>query len=253
MRKLNLVLDGWYFTVSLRTADKKSNGKMTYRMSTIDFTIGNTVCQHAEMMYFKKQTGEVNLMKKAKFSRYYLLLCLPVLLALVGLVWGRPTTVSAVFDTDDLNGRYVSAETAYDTSSVHNTSIGTDGGVVGPPIFYAATAVMEADGKGNVCGESDGFYSGITAPGVNLGPAYYHGKYTIDANGRITISICSDSAFCHTAGACGTVTTEWVGYLQSHNGITLATVGQIIPTSFSSGFLVHSHVWTRDPSDQNKY
>ena len=29
-------------------------------------------------------------MKKGRFSPYYLLLCLPVLLALVGLVWGRP-------------------------------------------------------------------------------------------------------------------------------------------------------------------
>ncbi len=191
-------------------------------------------------------------MKKGRFSRYYLLLCLPVLLALVGLVWGRSIVVNANnFDTDDLNGRYVSAETAYDTSSVHATTDAS--GNVGPPIFYASTTVMDADGRGNVCGESDGFYSGITAPGVNLGPAYYYGKYTIDANGRVTISICSDSAFCHTVGACSTVSTEWVGYLQSHNGTTLTTVGQIIPSSFSSGFLVHSHVWTRDPSDQNRY
>jgi len=194
-------------------------------------------------------------MKTAKISRYYLLLCLPVLLALVGLVWGRPAGGGkATFDTDDLNGRYVSAETAYDVSSVHNTTDGADGGVVGPPIFYASTAVMESDGRGYVCGESDGFYSGITAPGVNLGPAYFHGTYTIDANGRITIYTCSDTGFCaHPELACTTVTKEQVGYVQSNNGNTVTTTEQIIASSFSSGFLVHSHVWTRDPSDQNKY
>ena len=193
-------------------------------------------------------------MKKGRFSRYYLLLGLPVLLALVGLVWGRPAGVvgHAKFDLDDLNGRYVSAETAYDISSVH-----ADGANVGPPIWFVTTAVMQADGKGNVCGETDGFYSLMTAgqiPGGNLGPAYYHGTYSIDANGRITINTCSDSGFCATAAACGTVTKMQVGYLQSNAGEKVTTVEQAFNTS--GGFLVHSRVWTKDTkdtSDRNHY
>ena len=192
-------------------------------------------------------------MKRGIFSRYYLLLGLPVLLALVGLVWGRPGK-QATFDQDDLKGRYVSAETAYDTSSVHNTTDGADGGVVGPPIWFAVASVMQSDGKGGVCGESDGFYSGVTAPGVNLGPVYFHGKYSIDANGRITISTCSDSSFCATPDtACGTVNKMQVGYLQSNNGNTVTTVEQIFGSSFFSGFYVHPRVWTKGASDENHY
>jgi len=93
-------------------------------------------------------------MKRAKFSRYYLLLALPVLLALVGLVWGRPGK-RATFDQDDLKGRYVSAETWYNTQTV----VGPDDAVT-PPLFNAATGVMVSDGQGYVCGEQDGFNSG---------------------------------------------------------------------------------------------
>ena len=185
-------------------------------------------------------------MKQRRLSPYYLLLCLPVLLALVGLIWGRSlTSAKATFDLDDLNGRYVSAETAYDVSTFHPVAPGS----YVTPVFFATTAVMVADGNGNVCGESDGFYGGTPPPGVNLGPAYYHGTYTIDANGRITISICSDTGFCATTGACAVVEAEQVGYLQSHGANRVTTADQIIHGNSSSGFLVHSRVWTKDGSD----
>jgi hypothetical protein len=151
-----------------------------------------------------------------------------------------------MFDQDDLNGRYVSAEYAYDISSVHDAG----GGNVGAPIWFATSAVMQADGMGHVCGESDGFYSLMTngqIPGGNLGPSYFHGTYTVDANGRVTVSTCSDSGFCATKGPCGSATKVQVGYLQSPLGNTLATAEQEFGASFSSGFLVHSRVWTKDP------
>ena len=191
-------------------------------------------------------------MKNVRFSRYYLLLCLPVLLALVGLFWGRPVVggKAKLFDLDDLYGRYVSAETAYDASTFNPVS----NGAYVTPVDFASTAVMVADGKGDVCGESDGFYGGTPPPGVNLGPAFFHGTYTVGStDGRVVISICSDTAFCATTGACSTVASEQVGYLQSTNGNTLTTAYQIIPSSFSSGFLVHAKVWTKDASDQNHY
>jgi hypothetical protein len=184
-------------------------------------------------------------MKKLRLSRYYLLLCVPVLVALVGLLWGRPVSGPSLYNLCELNGRYVSAEYAYDISSVH-----TEGDTVGPPIWFATSAVMQADGRGNVCGESDGFYSLMTSgqiPGGNLGPSYFHGTYTVDANGRVTVSTCSDSGFCATRGPCAPVTKVQVGYLQSPLGTALATVEQEFGASFSSGFLVHSRVWTRDP------
>lgn len=184
-------------------------------------------------------------MKKVRFSRYYLLLCVPVLLALVGLIWGRLAYGGkAKFDADDLNGRYVSAETGYDVSTSFIAPDGTYGG----PVFFAATTVMQADGKGDVCGEADGFYGGTPPPGVNLGPNFFHGTYTIGpTDGRVVISICSDTAFCETTGACATVNAEMVGYLQSNKSNTVTTADQIIPSSSSSGFLVHSRVWTKAP------
>jgi hypothetical protein len=204
-------------------------------------------------------------MSKPRISRWYLLLGLPALLALVGLVWGRPgqQTVSpnpagggwhAPFHISDLHGRYNSAETGYDVSSVHT---GYDGNV-GPPIFFSATNVMEADGKGHVCGSADGFYGGFPPPGVNFGESYYYGTYTIDSNGRITITTCPDTGFCAHSGACAAsaVTTVQVGYLQSCNGNRVTTAEQQFSTgagAFSSGFLVHSHVWERDPADENPY
>jgi hypothetical protein len=155
-----------------------------------------------------------------------------------------------------IQGRYVSAENAYDLSSVHAFAA-PDASLVGPPIFFAAAAVMVVDGRGNVCGESDGFYSGISAPGVNLGPSLYHGTYTIDPSGRITILTCSDGApssdnkFCNTFTPCATVTKAQVGYVQGHSGKKIVTVEQ---TGYgtdedSSGFLVHKREWTKSESD----
>jgi len=155
-----------------------------------------------------------------------------------------------------IKGRYVSAENAYDLSSVHAFAA-PDGSLVGPPIFFAAAAVMVVDGHGNVCGESDGFYSGISAPGVNLGPSLFHGTYTIEHSGRITILTCSDGApsdsnkFCNTFTPCATVTKAQVGYVQGNAGKKIVTVEQ---TGFgtdedSSGFLVHKREWTKSDSD----
>ena len=170
------------------------------------------------------------------------------LLALVGLVAAQSDPFYLV------QGRYVSAENAADTSSVHAFA-DPNGSLVGPPIPFATVEVMIADGAGNVCGEADGFYSGISAPGVNLGPSLFHGIYTIDpADLRITIKTCSDGApshtnkFCATSNPCAAVTKVQVGYLQdAHDGRKIVTVEQ---TGFgtdpdSTGFLVHKHVWTR--------
>jgi hypothetical protein len=192
-------------------------------------------------------------MKNVRLSRYYLLLCLPVFLALVGLVWGQPVDPpKPTFGLYSLFGRYVSAETAYDVSTVHDAGNGN----VGSPVFFAGTSLMLADGKGNVCGESDGFYGGTPPPGVNLGPSYFHGTYTVDPHGRVTINTCSDTAFCANLGACVTDGTKLyktqVGYLQSFFGYTVTTVEQINNSDSSkggccatTGFLVHSRVWSK--------
>jgi hypothetical protein len=189
-------------------------------------------------------------LNKSRLSRCYLLLCLPVFAALVGLVWGRPasTTAAPSFGLGALEGRYVSAEYGYDISSVLANGAG-----VYPPIWFAATSLMQSDGEGHVCGESDGFYSLMSdgqIPGGNTGPTYFHGTYTVDVNGRVTISTCSDTAFCATRGACGSASKVQVGYLQSVLGNTLTTVEQAFgsPPNFEAGFLVHSRVWTRDPA-----
>jgi len=190
-------------------------------------------------------------MKKLRFSRYYLLLSLPVLLALVGLVWGQPVG-RARFDLDDLSGRYVNADYWYDVSSVHDAG----GGNVGSPIFAATTSVMEADGRGYVCGETDGFYGGYPTPGSNSN-GYFHGTYSIDANGRITINYCGDTGYCATKAACDTsgavLYRTLVGYLQSSEGNTVTTVDQINNSDASqggccasTGFVVRSRVWTKD-------
>jgi hypothetical protein len=156
-------------------------------------------------------------------------------------------------------GRYVSAENAYDLSSVHAFA-GADASLVGPPIFFATAEVMVLDGKGNVCGESDGLYSGISAPGVNLGPSLYHGTYTVDpADGRITILTCGDGApsdtnkFCATFTPCDTVTKAQVGYVQNvkPGGTKIVTVEQTGygTDPISSGFLVHKREWTKAEND----
>jgi hypothetical protein len=159
-----------------------------------------------------------------------------------------------MFGPYSLFGRYVSAETAYDVSSVHDAG----GGNVGSPVFFAGTSLMLSDAKGDVCGESDGFYGGTPPPGVNLGPSYFHGTYTVEANGRITINTCSDIGFCATLGACdtsgATVYKTQVGYLLDFFGTKVTTVEQINSSDSSkggccatTGFLVHARVWTKIP------
>jgi hypothetical protein len=110
---------------------------------------------------------------------------------------------------------------------------------------------------GNVCGEADGFYSGISAPGVNLGPSLFHGTYTVEAaTGRITINTCSDGApsaantFCGTSTACvpSIANKIQVGYLQSRDARVITTVEQTTGPGTDqdvNGFLVHKRVWTR--------
>jgi hypothetical protein len=125
---------------------------------------------------------------------------------------------------------------------------------------------MEADGKGNVSGESDGFYGGTPSPGVNLGPAWFKGTYTIDPNGRVTITTCStgtvgffaDMSACVTDGS--VVYKTNVGYLQDGDGKTLTTVEQINNSDASmggccatTGFLVHARVWTKGTSREGDH
>ena len=177
-------------------------------------------------------------------------------LALMGLVLTqpKPAFAQATFGLQDVQGRYVSAENAYDTSSVHAFTA-PDSSLVGPPIVFAATAVMVADGNGNVCGESDGFYSGITAPGANLGPSLYHGTYSVEADtGRITVETASDGAPSPTNKFCATstpippsaVTKTQVGYLQGNGSTKIATVEQVFGNpNLSPGFLSHHRVWTK--------
>jgi hypothetical protein len=168
------------------------------------------------------------------------------------------------FVLKDFKGRYVSAENAYDISSVHDAG----GGNVGSPIVFAATAVIIADGKGFVCGESDGFYGGFPPPGVNLGPSFFHGTYTVSPiDGRIVITTCEDSirvkcavagcAICADKTPCVTdgsvVYKTQVGYLQDKDAKKVTTVEQINSSDASlggccatTGFLVHKREWARE-------
>jgi hypothetical protein len=203
-------------------------------------------------------------MRKARILRYGLLTLMGAfLLAITGLIWAHRSSL-AKGGRFHLQGRYVSAETAYDVSTVH-----LEGDTVGPPVFFAATAVMEADGKGNVSGESDGFYGGTPSPGVNLGPAWFKGVYTIDPNGRVEIDTCStgtagffaDTTPCDFTGA--TAFKTQVGYLQDGDGKTLTTVEQINVSDPSfpphtgccatTGFLVHARVWTKGASREDDH
>ncbi len=200
-------------------------------------------------------------MRKARLTRYGLLVLLGALLLMsLGLVWVHRSSL-ADGGKQGLKGRYISAETAYDVSSVHNAG----GGNVGSPVFFATTAVMEADGKGNVSGESDGFYGGTPPPGVNLGPSWFKGTYSIDSNGRVTITTCTaavagffeDTTPCVTNGTVAYKTQ--VGYLQDADGKTLTTVEQINSSDSSkggccavTGFLVHARVWTKSTSGQDQ-
>jgi hypothetical protein len=169
---------------------------------------------------------------------------------------GSPPPDPDPFNLDDVEGRYVSAENAYDVSSVHSFAA-PDASLVGGPIFFATTAVMKADGDGNVCGESDGFYGGFPPPGVNLGPRLFHGTYTVEAaTGRVTILTCSDGApsltntFCGTSTPCAPSFTNkiQVGYVQSHDARVITTVEQTTGAGTDqdvNGFLVHRRVWTK--------
>lgn len=220
-------------------------------------------------------------MERIKLGRYVVVVFLVGSLALVGFVLSRPKHAMAQapaaaaapappdpFSLEDVEGRYVSAETAYDVSSVHAFAA-PNGSLVGPPVFFAATAVMVADGDGNVCGESDGFYGGTPPPGVNLGPNLFHGTYTVEAaTGRVTILTVSDgppslaNVFCGTTTPINTTGTSvfktQVGYISGHGGKQLVTTEQINASDASkggccavTGFLVHARVWTRTKSDED--
>jgi hypothetical protein len=203
-------------------------------------------------------------MKLQNVVKYSLLLCLVTVFVLTGVTWASgDDDDSKAFGLNSLRGRYISAETAYDVSTEHSAA----GGNVGPPIFFSAAAVMVADGKGNVCGESDGFYGGTPPPGVNLGPSLFHGTYTVEAGtGRVTIITAGDGAPSLTNVFCGTtkpiITTgvtsfkTQVGYLQNHRADNVATAEQINASDSSkggccatSGFLVHHRNWTRARDD----
>ena len=198
-------------------------------------------------------------MKIVKPSRHFLWIPLLVLLAFVGLLWNRPRPVSADkhgFDLDDVRGRYVSAETFYDTSSVHPFAA-PNGSLVGGPIEVGSAEVLQADGKGNVFGEIDGFY-GFPGPGSNTGPSFYHGQYTVDPNGRVAITTCSDAGTPTTIGTDNTIcpasvegnsTRLQVGYLQGDDGNKMVTVSQFL-SGFpdSTGFVVHTRTWTKASS-----
>jgi hypothetical protein len=193
-------------------------------------------------------------MKKVTLTRPVTFLVASLALAGLLLTQPKPAFTQATFGLADAQGRYISAENAYDTSSVHAFAA-PNASIVGPPIFFSTAEVMVADGNGNVCGESDGFYSGISAPGVNLGPSLYHGTYTVEADtGRITIETVSDGApspankFCGTSTAISpsTVTKTQVGYLQGKGATKIATVEQVFGNpNLSPGFLSHRRVWTK--------
>ena len=159
----------------------------------------------------------------------------------------------------DVHGRYVSAENAFDTSSVH--AVTAQSSLVGSPIFFATAELMLADGQGNVCGEVDGFYSGIDAPGVDLGPSYFYGTYTVGlADGRVVITTWPTMGFCVSAPNPGLLSSNvQVGYLQDIGADTtgatkIVTVDQVYPGTDpdSTGFLVHIHVWTRRDVEQER-
>ena len=206
-------------------------------------------------------------MRKGSLVRYAVAVFLLASLALAGLISAQLSASNALptFSIADARGRFISAETAEDISSVHSTKDGS--GNVGPPIFFVTTAVMLTDGNGNVCGQSDGFYGGFPPPGVNLGPATFHGTYTIDPpTGRIVVTTCSDAGpFCgvsNTVAPCDTsgktVFKTQVGYIQGHDARRFTTTEQINASDASqggccavTGFLVHPRVWTRRPKDQD--
>jgi len=197
-------------------------------------------------------------MNKVTRSKCYVCLLVVALLVLVGLVWSRPSSVSAKgrFDLDDVRGRYVSAETFYDTSSVKSEP---DGSVTGP-IYVASAEVLEADGKGNVCGEVDGFYA-YPGPGSNTGPQFYHGQYTVGNDGRVAITTCSDATatFCQDNSTCpasaeGNSTRLQVGYIQGDDGNKMVTVSQFLSGyPDSTGFVAHTRTWAKASEERKNH
>jgi len=213
-------------------------------------------------------------MRKLALTRYAVALFVMGSIAVAGFVLSRPKHAMAQapaasspttpapdpdpFSLEDVEGRYVSAENAYDVSSVHPFAA-PNGSLAGGPIFFATTAVMKADGDGNVCGESDGFYGGFPPPGVNLGPVLFHGTYAVEAGtGRVTILTCSDgppsaaNTFCGTSTPCAPVSKEQVGYVQGHEARVITTVEQTgVGDPDVTGFLVHKRVWTKKNSEED--
>ena len=182
------------------------------------------------------------------------------LLALVGLVSAQHPR--GHFDLDDVHGRYVSAEIFYDTSSVHAFAA-PNGSLVGGPIYVASAEVLQADGKGNVCGEVDGFYA-YPGPGANTGPSFYHGQYTVGAtDGRVVITTCSDAGtvtgICQDSSPCpasaeGNSTRLQVGYIQGDDGNKMVTVSQFesgYPDS--TGFVAHTRTWSKASEDRKDH
>jgi hypothetical protein len=203
-------------------------------------------------------------MRKVRFTRYLLVVFLVGSLALVGFVLFRARHASAdnTFDIENVRGRYVSSEIFYDTSSVHAFAA-PNGSLVGGPIYLASAEVLVSDGEGNVCGEIDGFGAYPPGPGFNTGPQFYHGTYTVDANGRVAITTCPDAgtptAICTVAGGFGTAcpaaaeppapgsnTRLQVGYIQGEHGNEIVTVSQF-EAGFpdSTGFVVHTRNWSK--------
>lgn len=204
-----------------------------------------------------------------KLRSYYLWIFPVVLLALAGLIWSRPKPVSAnkVFDIHSFRGRFISAENAFDVSSDHAFTADCPG-CVGGPIFFATAEVIQSDGAGFVCGGADGFYGGQPPPGVNLGPSYFHGTYTVRTDGRTEIHTCKDSgtptAICTAAdelapccdpsapivGGVECKTKVQVGYLKGDADNEVDTVEQVtVGFPDGTGFLVHQHRWERANGD----
>ena len=188
-----------------------------------------------------------------KVTRAFLLVV--ALLALAGLVSADHRREH--FDLDDVHGRYVSAEIFYDTSSAHDIG----GGVVSGPIYVASAEVLQADGKGNVCGEVDGFYA-YPGPGSNTGPSFYHGQYTVGkTDGRVAITTCTDATatFCQDHSPCppsaeGNSTRLQVGYIQGDDGNKMVTVSQFLSGyPDSTGFVAHTRTWSRASEDRKDH
>jgi hypothetical protein len=210
-------------------------------------------------------------MKKLRFSRWYLLLALPVLLGVAGLIWGRPDRGQKAFECSDLKGRYVSAAYEYDGSSIRQESDGS----VTPPQVDGETSYMLTDGKGHVCGETDGYGLGIDAPGFNIPaqPMYFLGTYTVDpTTGKLTMYLCvatsttCTGSYIPTSPVCNGSTTqgyatgdlirELTGFLESTNGYKVTTLDQVFGDGFSgttSGFLLRARVWTKDASEEQDH